>query len=169
MKIQSSLSKKAYIRALKERRDSPFRFGSERFCGFFLGGLFCATYHCASEWNRRITGERNTAIGIIKKDADGCQVCCFTVKGLLAPHYLLGLFLFWLACSTSILAQEQIALPGLIVIIPICLVLALLTGISTAIAESFTAQSAQGKRILCSILLDPTDLFSYMNNLKEIR
>ena len=169
MIIHSDLPKKAYIKAIKERRESPFRFGSERFCGAFLGGLFCVTYHCSTDWNQRITGERNTAIGIIKKDGDGCQIRCFTVKGLLAPHYLLVLFLFFLICSVSVVSRDQISVLSHIYATLISLAASVLMGIGTAIAESFTEQSAQGKRILCSILLDPTDLFSYMNNIKEIR
>lgn len=168
MEIRSSLSKKAYLSALKERMESPFRFGSERCCGIASLGFLYVTHHCAHEWNRRITGERNTAIGIVRKDGDGCRMQCFVIKGLLAPHYLLGLFLFCLASCLFALLRDSVDPSVFLYVLPISLALTLIIGISTAIAESFTEESAEGQRILHSILLDPTDLFSYMNNRNKI-
>lgn len=164
MDIRSPLSKKVYLSALKGRMDSPFRFGTERCYGICPLGFLYVTHHCAHEWNRRITGERNTAIGIIRKDGDGCRIRFFVVKGLLAPHDLLGLFLFCLACCLSVLLRDSVD-PSVIVYLPlISLALTLIFGIGTAIAESVTEESAEGQRILHSILLDPTDPFSYLNN-----
>jgi hypothetical protein len=168
MDIRSPLSKKAYLSALKERMGSPFRFGSERCCGICPLGFLYVTHHCAHEWNRRITGERNTAIGIIQKDDDGCRIRFFVVKGLLAPHYLLGLFLLCLACCFFVLLHDSVD-PSVVVYFPlISLALVLILGIGTAIAESFTDESAEGQRILHSILLDPTDPFSYINNRSQL-
>ena len=158
------LSKKQYLSALRERMDSPFRWGSERCCGFFLGGLFSVTYHSGHEHNRRITGERNTALGFVAKDGEGCQVRFFVVKGLLAPHYLLGLFLLCLVICLSILLQDDLGTELLPYMFPISLVLTLLVGAASAVAESLTDRSLEGKKILHSILLDPTDPFSYLHN-----
>jgi hypothetical protein len=168
MTVHSPLSKQVYLKALKERMESPFRFGSERFCGISPFGLLYVTHHCAHEWNRRITGERNTAIGIVQKDGDGCRIRFFVVKGLLAPHYLLSMFFFCLLCCVIVLIRDGVDAAVVPYILPISLAVAVLTGLGTAIAESYTAESAEGKRILHSILLDPTDLFSYMNNKNKL-
>lgn len=164
MKLQSSLSKKEYLRALKERMESPFRFGLERSCGFFLGDFFYITHHCSHEWNRKITGERNTAIGIVRKDGDGCKVRYFVIKGLLAPHCLLGMFLFCLAICLAILFQEDIDPATRIFTLPISIVFPLFAGLGTAVTEGMTERSEEGEKILRCMLLDPSDPFSYMNN-----
>lgn len=168
MNIHSPLSKKTYLNALKERMGSPFRFGSERCCGIFPGGLLYVTHHCSHEWNRRITGERNTAIGIVQRDGEGCRIRCFVVKGLLAPHYLLGLFLFCLACCLSALLAGNLEPSIMIYTLPISLAVSVLTGVGTALMESLTDESAEGQRILHSILLDPTDPFSYLHNQNKL-
>lgn len=168
MNIHSTLPKKEYLTALKERMESPFRFGSERCCGWFPFGLLYVTHHCSHEWNRRITGERNTAIGIVQKDGDGCRIRFFVVKGLLAPHYLFLVFLFCLTCCLAVLLRNSADPVVDLYTLPLSLAFSLVTGITTAIAESFTDRSAEGKRILHSILLDPTDPFSYLNNRNKL-
>lgn len=164
MNSRSPLSKKEYISALKGRMGSPFHFGMERSCGFFLGGFFYITHHCSHEWNRKITGERNTAIGIVNKDGDGCKVRYFMIKGLLAPHCLLGMFLFCLAICLIVLLQEDVDPATRVFTLPISIVFPLLAGLGTAVIEGTTEQSEEGAKILRCMLLDPSDPFSYMNN-----
>jgi hypothetical protein len=164
MKLQSSLSKKEYLRALKGRMESPFRFGLERFCGFHLGGLFYVTHHCSHEWNRKITGERNTAIGIVRKDGDGCKARYFVIKGLLAPHCLLGMFLFCLAICLVVLLQEDVDPATRIFTLPISIVFPLFAGLGTAVTEGMSERSEEGEKILRCMLLDPSDPFSFMNH-----
>ena len=168
MLIYSNLPKKAYISALKERRGSPFRFGSERFCGIAPGGMLYVTHHCSHEWNRRITGERNTAIGIVHNDGEGCRIRFIVIKGLLAPHYLLGLFCFCLVCFLIAMLQGSADPVVTTYALPVSLMISVFTGLGTALAESFTDQSAEGQRILHSILLDPTDPFSYLHNQNKL-
>lgn len=164
MKIRPSLSKKEYLSALKARMGSPFHFGMERSCGFFLGGFFYITHHCGHEWNRKITGERNTAIGIVRKDADGCKVSYAMIKGLLAPHCLLGMFLFCLAICLTVLLQEDVDPATRVFTLPISIVFPLLAGLGNAVTEGMSEQSEEGRNILRCMLLDPADPFSYMNN-----
>ncbi len=93
MKIQSELSAQRYLFAMKDRMAGHLEFGNERFTGFFFGSFFSVTYHSGYEWNRRISNQKNTAIGFVRKDANGCSVSFICLKGLLAPAQFLRAFL----------------------------------------------------------------------------
>ena len=157
MTIHSDHPKKTYLKALKSGMDSPFALWSERATGFFLGPFFCVTYHSGWEWNRRITNEKNTALGIIRNEGEGCKISFVNIKGLLAPHYLLLLWVL-LASSMIISSQDPSLHPMLLLLsIPFTLVIAAVS----ALFESLTERSEEGQRELISILWDPVKLFSH--------
>jgi len=94
-RLESELSRNAYLSALKRTFRSPFLLFDERVCGIIVGPFFSIAYHSPYEWNRRITSECNRAWGYVK-EIDG-RVCVRFVrgKGLLTPSWFL---LYTLLC-----------------------------------------------------------------------
>lgn len=168
MRITVAYRKNEYLASLKERMDSFFRIGAERCTGIFLGSLICVTHHCQVEWNRQITGQKNTAIGLVCNKDTGVEVRCVIMKGILAPHLFLLMFCFVAAvCLLTVLSRGAADLfPW---IIPISLGITAITAGGTALAESMTEESDAGRKILISVLLDPKDPFSYLNHRNEIK
>ena len=166
MRITSPLPKNAYLAAMKSQMGGHFDFGSERFTGFFLGSCFYVTYHSGYEWNRRYTNQKNAAMGYVKKTDDGCEMRFIRFRGALCPLVFL-----------SVLLLMGLIMPFAMLIHGVWSTEALLTGwglafgatviaapISTLI-ECATEKSEEGRRILLSFLLDPSDPYV---NLKRI-
>lgn len=157
MTIHSDHPKKEYLKALKHGMDSHFQFLMERATGFFIGPLFCVTYHSGWEWNRRITNEKNTAIGFVRTKGDGCQVSFINIKGWLAPHYFIW---YWLASCLMIAlygVDPELILTAALIMLPIT---AAVLGID-AMFQSMTERSDEGERELISILWDPVKRCPY--------
>ena len=157
MRVISPLSPKEYLKAVKGNMYSHFEFGHERFTGFFLGRIFYVTYHSGWEWGRKITNQKNAALGFVRKTATGCNVHFLGFRGLLCPilfiqTYLL-LMLYGLVTKTLC---EMYALN--------MAVLMLFYAPCYTFFEFLTAKSLDGRRCLLSMLLDPTDpLANYYN------
>ncbi len=164
MKVQSSLDAEAYVMALRERMGDRAAFGTERFTGFFLGRLICVTYHSGHEWNRRITNEKNCAVGVVENHENGCQVKFLHLKGLLCPPQLLMQTVICFVFSVLICLLETASLKlGLITFgIVMAAFLILVVPIYTLI-ESSTDRSIEGGKVLVATLKDPTDPFAYLN------
>lgn len=160
MTIHSDHSKDTYLKALKKGMDSRWMFLTERTTGFFLGPFFCVTYHSGWEWNRKITNEKNTAIGIVRKEENGCRISFRNIKGLLAPHYLLGIWLLIAACLCILTPTPEFRRLALLISIPLT---PLYAGLTT-LFQSMTERSDEGEQALISILWDPVKLFSHRFN-----
>lgn len=98
--ILPQLTKNEYISALKQNMDSHFRLFKERCTGFFFGSVFIITYHSDIIWvgttgHRRPHIYRYTAIGYARHHGTSTEVRYFPFLGLLAPQYLIPLFLFY--------------------------------------------------------------------------
>ena len=167
MRIQSNLTPDGYISAMQEQMQGHFDFGQERFTGFFLGRFFSVTYHSGYEWNRRISNQKDTAIGYVKKTEDGCQVRCIRLKEMMAPTQFLLIYGFML-----LLLLGSMFLHG-IQDFSIFLLMALITfGVLlvcapiTAVIGSCTEQGEIGRKTMISFLLDPSDPYA---NYHQIR
>ena len=164
MRITSPLPPKAYLFHMKEQMGSFMDFAGDRFTGRFLGRLFYVTHHSGYEWNRRITNEKNGAIGYVRSHEDGCEVCFIRLKGA----FCLGQFLFLLLMTAVMVAVAALEIgvwnPIYLWAFPIMLVV---SAMSTLI-ESLTERSQEGMHILNALLLDPSDPFSYSNNQNRI-
>ena len=164
MRIQTTITPKAYLSAMKERMGSRLAWGAERFTGCFLGRLFYVTHHAGFEWNRRITNQKNAALGIVKKTDTGCEVRCFRFQGALCPQYLI---VYLLIFSAHLLGTWPVLLEK-----PILMFLSILiivgTPLLTTLFETFTDGSIEGRKNLMGLLFDPTDHFSYLNHRNEI-
>ena len=162
MRIQSTLTPKAYRTAMKERMGSRFALFSERFTGIFIGRLFYVTHHAGYQWNRRITCQMNSAWGFIKKSDTGCEIHYHTFKSWMCPHmmllYILLNILYPLANGFDFDSWRKV--PGIIIFLIIC-VLVLFPIIYTGL-ESITDESENGEKYLLGLLYDPTDYLAYI-------
>ena len=170
MKITTQYPKNEYLSSLKERMDSFFHIGAERCSGIFLGPVVCITYHSGWEWNRQITGQKNTAVGFVSKNGSGSKLNCIILKGMLAPHLFLLLFsgiaiIYFLATLIKGIDWEEVRQ----LFLPFCLIASVGFAVISAFHESLTEESDSGRKILISILLDPKDPFSYLNHKNEIK
>ncbi len=157
MKITSELTPKSYISAMKESMGGHFSFGQDRFTGFFLGNLFTVTHHSAYEWNRRVSNEKCTALGFVKKTPEGCQVKCICLRALLAPtQFLFWLLILWFSTGLASLTAD-ISLWLMIGLIEFA-VLAIAAPLS-AFFESLTEQGQAGMNYLLQFLSDPKNTY----------
>lgn len=165
MRIQSSLTPKEYRRAMKERMGSRFALWSERFTGIFIGRFFYVTHHAGYEWNRRITNQKNAALGFIKTTESGSEVRFLLFQSVFCPQYFL---LFLLICGGYTLASLPIY-QDLPLFICIELLTLIVVPLLCAFFESLTEGSIEGRKCLLGLLADPTDFFAYLNHQKDLR
>ena len=159
MKIQSSMNKKDYISAMRRRMSGHFELGAERFTGFFIGTCFYVTYHSGFEWNRKITNQKNAAMGFVRSTAEGCEVHYLHFRGLLCPlvfpQLLLMMFLFSpLLGGEDLLYNMKFTITWTIIIAPFM-----------TLIECCTEKSEKGRRILLSFLRDPDDPYKNLPNI----
>lgn len=165
MRIISSLTPKVWLSAAKEQMSGHLELGAERYTGFFIGPFFYITHHAGHEWNRRITNEKNAAVGYIRKTEDGSEVRCMLFKGLLCPAQFLSLLFFTIAIVLLPLLSSGIRNPATILT-----AMAYATGIIVLMApiatlfESLTERSQESRKNLIALLIDPADPFSYLHN-----
>lgn len=171
MKLHSEIPYAQYLSALHESIDNSFSFGEERFRGVVIGNFFSITHHAGHEWNRRITDEKNAALGFVRRSESGSDIRFILFKGMMCP----GSFLTLLAVS-SVLIFFKIALSNdsdmcpsdVLLIFGLIFALCVLFSIISALIEGFTDKSCEGQRKLLARLIDPTDPFSYLNHINEL-
>ena len=157
MIVESDLSPKIYRAAVKRNLENFRCFWDERFSGRMLGSVFYITHHSYTEWNRRITGELNTAIGYLKRTETGCEAHFIITTGLLHPLYLPLTFLFCiLAFMIGLVGEGVDGDFGFHIIFIISAIITALTTVSTAICHALTRNGIQGGDKLLHFLQDPT-------------
>lgn len=161
MKVVSELHYDEYRAAMKEQMGRFTAFGMERFTGVVLGRFFYITYHSGHEFNRRITNEKNRAIGIVGSSEQGTKVSALCFAGYTDPVSVILLYLCSLLCIYSLSLANGIGFSAgmyAYAVIPtgIC---AILTAIQTAV----TQRGQEGRRIVEAFLLDPSDYYQYIN------
>ncbi len=164
MKIASGWEKEEYLSALKENMGDRFAFHTERFTGFFFGNCFSVTHHAGHTWNRRITNEKNTAVGFLRQRPEGCEICFLHVRGILAPsQFLLYLLFITVVYLIPMLAYSDLPADLLPVMLLVSLGTTGVLAVVSAIAESFTAEGEAGRKALFSLLMDPENPYEYIN------
>lgn len=162
MVLTASLSREEYLSAMKDMMSPHTEFGVERFTGFFLGSWFYVTHHGDYQWNRKITCQKNAALGRVNQSENGCEIHFIRFRGPLCPMVALSLFLMGflmgvVMCAFSGLAEELGFRTCLLVClaavgIPLAIMLPLCT-----LFESMTSESEDGRRRLLSLLHDPVN------------
>ena len=166
MVLQSPLSKKEYLESLQENMGAHSDFGSERFTGFFVGSCFYVTHHAGYEWNRRISNQKNAAMGYVKKAEEGCDVHFIRFKGAMCPLVFLPLFLIMgLVLSFGALTNQLWHGYTHLLIWAIAFAVTAITAPISALMESMTDQSEDGRRSLLSMLVDPSDPYKNYNHI----
>ncbi len=140
-------------------------FGEERFTGIFLGRFFSICYHSGWEWNRKLTNEKNRAIGYVRSTPAGTEVRFIRLYGLTNPISLASLFLFGYMFSWLIIGFHSLrnnVSPAMEEIQPIfCLVAGVLVmlavALETALGSRLTERGQYGQSILMTHLKDPKD------------
>ena len=106
MDIHSSHNADTYLYEMRQDMGSPTDFGVERFTGIMFGKFFCISHHCSYEWKNRYTCQKNTAIGIVKDNNDGCDVQFFVTHGNLRPQWLIPVYAVILIVSLVLTAPS---------------------------------------------------------------
>ena len=163
MIIRSELPYKRYLCELKANLGSIFSLGEERVAGTVIWRFFSITSHAGHEWNRRITNEKQRAIGFAKPDGDGTKIYCIRLAGLTNPISLVGLYLFgilvFLAKGGFTLASGGLSSD----IWWLCLVVTLVTAGITALTDSWTERGMEAYRTLTAYLIDPDNYYSLLH------
>jgi hypothetical protein len=162
MLIQSSLSQDEYLNALKMDMGPFFALGSERFTGFTAGHWFYVTHHAGYEHFRKITNQKNAALGYLVETSEGCQVKFIRFKGLLCPTQFLLSCVFILFIAALFLILNHNFATDIVSIISIILAGVIVIGAPLeAFQESMTERSEIGEKCLMALLYDPIDLSGY--------
>jgi len=157
MRIQSTLTPKEYISAMKEHMEGHFAFGQERFTGFFLGHCFYVTYHSGFDWQYKYNNQKNAAMGYVRKTEEGCEVRCMRFQAFMCP--LVFIYVLLLFVGLCVFSSELKNLD-------LWLRIVIGFGISIVVApiatlfESISDRSNEGRKAVYSLLLDPTDPFA---------
>lgn len=157
MTVDSPLSPKQYKAAVRDKLENYRSFFDERYSGRFIGPLFCITHHSYFEWNRRITGEMNHAIGFLKKTETGCRVHFIHTTGMLSPFHLFSFFLIFIALvllefrDVPLEATDSIGILLLIGLIAFAVI-----ALISAFSDSITENGMRGENSLYELMMDPT-------------
>lgn len=165
MKFLTDLSADQYIGAFQMQMGSFTSFGEERFTGFFVGKFFSVCYHSGWEWNRKLTNEKNRAIGYVKNTPDGAEVSFVHLYGFANPIsivllFLLGFVFGWFLWNMHGSMQTDgsagliiSAVCGLAVMVPVVL--------ESVLAAYFTERGQYGHGVLMAYLRNPADPWHY--------
>ena len=165
MVIKSHYNPKEYLAHMKSNMSGHFEFGCERFTGFFLGRLFYVTYHSGYEFNRRITNQKNAAMGYVKQTEAGCEVRFLRFRGALCPAQFLSLLLtLLLLFAIPMLLEVGWHSQAFLFLCGCAFVLTAITAPIATLMECLTENSEDGRRTLLSMLIDPYDALANYDN-----
>lgn len=158
MRIVSSVPRAQYLSEMRSQMDSFWSFGSERFVGTVIGPFFSVTYCSGSEWNRKITNEKNRAIGYVRAVPEGTEVWCVRLAGMTNPASLAILFVIYFIMVLVAQFNRETML-GLAFTVACAVIGTIVTAIYTAITDSLTERGQEGYRVVTAFLHDPRDFY----------
>lgn len=159
MRVQSPLTPRGYISAMKEHMESHFLFGEERLTGFFLWRFFYVTHHAAAKYRyRAIHAPKNAAMGFVRKRGEGCEIRCIRFQSALCPLVFLFFLCAFIVLSIYSPLWNHLALSTRILIgAGIAVIYA---PIHTFVEIVTNDLCEDGRRTLISFLLDPSDPYA---------
>lgn len=159
MNILSAVPKDEYLEAMKSQMGSFTAFGSERLVGTVIGPFFSVTYCSGSEWNRKITNEKNRAIGYVRAVPEGTEVRCVRLAGMTNPASLICFFAvyFLVVCYQGF--EAGVTDLGVRFNVVLALICTAVTALVTALTDSLTERGQEGYRVLTAFLHDPRDFY----------
>lgn len=158
MRIVSSVPRAQYLSEMRSQMESFWSFGSERFVGTVIGPFFSVTYCSGSEWNRKITNEKNRAIGYVRAVPEGTEVRCVRLAGMTNPASLTILFVIYFIMVLVAQFNRETML-GLAFTVACAVIGTIVTAIYTAITDSLTERGQEGYRVVTAFLHDPRDFY----------
>lgn len=168
MHIHSKLQKTEFLSTMKAHMSSYFHIGEERCTAFALGPLICVTYHSGWRWIQRLANKDSTAIGIVRSNASGCDVHYFITSGMLRPsQFLLSLCLCSILWLVPLYQSGNWTTDTALYSIPFSIAATFVFALIEAAVESLHKRHQKGKKILTSILQDPSDPVGYLDHLNE--
>ena len=151
MRIISKLDKDAYLRTMKCSMESRFDFTSERLVGTIIGPFFSIAHCAGHEFNRRITDERNRAMGFVRSRGGETEVFFIHTTGMTNPLSLVLMFtlciVMFAIADFSVLSEPAVWIGSLVA-----------TGIAaiiTAVSDSLTERGMAGYETLMKFLQHP--------------
>lgn len=93
MKKNVKGSPNEYLNWLRDRLDSPFLLGQERFTGWCIGPFFSVNYYSGKEFGRRFYAVSNKAMGIVRSSNGKTCVSYFIFPGLSDPMSIALMFI----------------------------------------------------------------------------
>ncbi|MBO4938756.1 MAG: hypothetical protein J6C98_07135 [Oscillospiraceae bacterium] len=151
--IESSLTSGAYLAELKRCCSSPFLLFDERVTGIVLGGFFSVAYYSPWEWNRRITGECNRAIGIVRETDGKTEIRFVRSRGMFSLFWLVFWMLFCAALCVLMTGQWE---P---IILPVSAAVSAVVCLISAFESSLTDNGQQGAWIITDLLRKPDEFY----------
>ena len=150
MRLERSISKPDYIQALRKHMGLVSDVGRQRFTGVFWGNFFYITHHAPWEWNRKITGERCSALGFVTATENGCRVRYLKFIGASDPKSWIKFFLlFYIIFSLKGWDwSHPISWPLILIGTALC-------AVSSLLACLFTENGLFGALRLTNLLKDP--------------
>ena len=136
---------------MKGSMESRFDFFSERIVGTVIGPFFSVAHCAGHEWNRKITDEKNRAIGYVRTRNEGVEICFVHLTGLTNP---LSLIVMYALCIImfAILDFSILAIPGIWIG---CLIATVIAAVVTAVGDSLTERGIAGYETLMKFLHHP--------------
>lgn len=158
MNILSAVPKDEYLEAMRSEMGSFTAFGSERFVGTVIGPCFSVTYCSGCEWNRKITNEKNRAIGYVRSTPEGTQVRCIRLTGFTNPASLLIYFVTYFLMVLAVQINQGVIV-GLALTVVLALIGTIVTALYTALTDRLTERGQEGYRVVTAFLHDPRDFY----------
>lgn len=155
--IYSSLSRRGYLDALRQRFENPLNFFDERVTGVVFGSFFSVAHYQEYEWNRRITSECNRAYGYVRESHGELEIRFIRGKGMLSPSWLL----VWIIMIRLVFLAMEIG-SGYSIGIAAWLVsaaIALLVCAISAFHSSITDKGVAGAYEIDKLLTDPENYY----------
>ena len=165
MRMQTALMPGSYLSAIRKRMGSCLALGSERFTGIFIGRVFYVTHHAGYEWNRRITNQKNAALGYVRKTECGSEVRFLCFQSALCPQYFILCLLF--LCAYLLLTMPIITELPLLTVIAVLIIIGV--PLLVTLFEICSEGSMYGRKKLLGLLMDPTDHFAHLNHRNKIK
>lgn len=157
MEFMSELTPYRYKEEMRSSLSSITDFGLERFTGFVVGSFFMITHHSAYEWNRKVTSEKHSAIGVVSPEGAGSKITCIRMAGALNPISFVFLV---------VLCQVILLVSGITEIVDsfwtsllISVGVSFLIACASALQDSMTEQGQEGYATLSAFLLNPSDYY----------
>ena len=151
LRVISNLPEKEYLRAMKGSLESRFAFQDERIVGTVIGPFFSVAHCAGHEFNRRITDEKNRAMGFVRTRGAKTEVCFVHTTGMTNPlslvtMYVLCIVMFAVA-EVSILSEPAVWIGSLVA--------TGITAVVTAVSDSVTERGIAGYQTLIRFLEHP--------------